>query len=89
MKEETKFIEICSAINPKNGEVTLFLGNERWGPVVTGKNLAEAKARMKEAFGLSMIANSFLDPLNFDGHTPDTNPGVEMNRLENTLQYSL
>jgi hypothetical protein len=51
------FLPIASVVNPRNGAVTLYLnGTTSGGPVVTGKNLAEAKTKFQEAYGLMMIA---------------------------------
>lgn len=93
MKTETKFVNISSVTNPENGEVTLFISNESWGPVVTGKNLADAKKKMKEAFGISMIGNSYLDVVK-ESNEETVKERLneykqEMNKLNNTLENAL
>ncbi len=64
MKGETKYVSLATTTNPDTGEVTMFVFGEKWGPVVTGKNLYEAKMKMKEAFGLAMLFNSFWETFN-------------------------
>lgn len=54
----TKEIRIAALSDPDTKEVTLFVFGENWGPIVTGKNLEEAKTKMKEAMRVSMIYNS-------------------------------
>lgn len=61
MKASKDSVEISSIVNHKNGEVTLFLSNISGGPIVTGKNMDDAKSKMKEAFGISLVAASFED----------------------------
>ncbi len=53
--------DIHIATNPKNGEVTLCLSNVQGGPVVTGKDLAEAMAKLKDGLDLFSVLTSFLD----------------------------
>jgi hypothetical protein len=43
------------ATNRRNGEVTMYLARARGGPVVTGKNLAEAKQKMNQAMLLYRV----------------------------------
>lgn len=92
MKTETKFAEISAKINPENGEVTLFISNEDWGPIVTGKNLAEAKTKMNEAFALAMVANSFcsIQHAQSDGLIKKTitEGKHEIEKLKHTLEMS-
>ncbi len=87
MKTVTKFAAISMEVNPENGEVTLFVSNESWGPVVTGKNLAEAKAKMKEAFGLAMIANTFCSHINTAEINQEEAQSYkqELNKINHTL----
>ena len=94
MTTETKFATISMNMNPENGEVTLFVSDHSWGPVVTGKNLAEAKTKMKEAFGLAMIANSYCATVDAQKHDGALKAKVseynkEMTKLNNTLEYVL
>ena len=92
METKTKYAEIAIATNPNNGEVTLYVSNEPWGPVVTGKNLAEAKAKMNEAFGLSMIANSYCATINSNDDSIKekiVEYKQELAKMTKTLEYSL
>lgn len=57
-KIETRFVEICSILDPYTGEITLYINNETWGPIITSKTLDDAKRKFEEAFGLCMIMNS-------------------------------
>ncbi|MCU0432910.1 MAG: RNA-binding protein 25 [Bacteroidia bacterium] len=61
MRTSKESVEISSILNHKNGEVTLFISNIAGGPVVTGKNMEDAKSKMKEAFGVCLAAASFED----------------------------
>lgn len=93
MEAKTKYAEIAVVTNPNNGEVTLYVSNEPWGPVVTGKNLAEAKAKMNEAFGLTMIANSYCATININSDDTIKEKIVEykqeLAKMTKTLEYSL
>lgn len=84
---KTRFAEISVITNPETGEVTLFISNETWGPVVTGKNLSEAKSKMREAFGLTMIANSFCATKNSQEEISEMNQ--EFKRINDTLEFAL
>lgn len=88
--EETKYAEISISVSPDTGEVTLCVRNESWSPIVTGKNLAEAKVKMEEAFGLAMIANSYCATINHRQEESTMKGAVEkMKRLKNTLEIAL
>lgn len=87
--ETHKFAEIASVVNPDTGEVTLYISNENWGPIVTGKNLADAKQKMLEAFGLSMIVNSFCGTQNLRNELLVENAKIDKakyERLKTTLE---
>jgi hypothetical protein len=94
MKPTTKFAIVHTVTSEESGEVTMYLGNEPWGPIVTGKNLAEAKTKLKEAFGLAMIANSYCDTLRQPVDDKKIREELikhkeEYAKLENTLQTVL
>lgn len=56
-------------VNPDTKEVTLFLSNQPWGPVVTGATLDEAKAKMMECINATMVVHSFCELVERnDGH---------------------
>jgi len=44
--------EIPSITNKENGEVTMFLSNVNGGPIITGKNIYEAKSKFNDALKL-------------------------------------
>lgn len=75
--------EIAVLVDAETKHVTMYITNEHWGPIVTGKNLAEVKAKFIEAFGLSMIANSFLDS------DDQNNPAERFTDLRSTLESVL
>lgn len=89
MESKTKFAEILAKTNPENGEVTLFIGNEDWGPVVTGKNLAEAKTKMEEAFALAMISNTFCHAESGKMKEKVADGKMEIDKVRHTLEVSL
>jgi hypothetical protein len=88
METVEKFAAIASVTNPENGEVTLFISNEPWGPVVTGKNLEEAKSKIEEAFGLTMVANSFCSIKNAKEFKPAEAKGYkqQLEKITSTLE---
>jgi len=94
MEATEKFAKISVETNPDTGEVTLYISNEPWGPVVTGKNLAEAKAKMKDAFGIAMLANSYCDSIRLQNNHEAikekmTEYNNEVNKVNKTLEYAL
>lgn len=44
-----------------DGAITLYVKDHPWGPIVTGKNLDEAKAKFRLALTGNMIANSYCE----------------------------
>ena len=46
--------EVMKVINPDSGHVTLCLKNEKGGPIITGKNIIEAKEKFKEAIEIML-----------------------------------
>ncbi len=44
-----------------DGAITLYVMDHSWGPIVTGKNLDEAKAKFRLALTGNMIANSYCE----------------------------
>ena len=53
-------VEIASMVNKTSGETIMYIHNKKGGPIVFGQTIDEAKRKMKEAFGVSLIAASFV-----------------------------
>lgn len=53
--------KISSVTNPETGEVTLYLANEKGGPVISGRDMAHALERWQAAFALYGMAKFFLN----------------------------
>ena len=92
MESTTKFANMATITDPSTGEVTMYIHNEKWGPIVTGATVEEAKAKMSKAFLLSLIANTFWTNDPESGFTP-VSPATddfenEMGRVNNTLSHS-
>ena len=89
MEMKTEYVVLLVKENTESGSVTMSVSSESWGPVVTGKDMQEAKNKMKEAFAVSMLFNTFLSHKkalkeNFRAEMVDS--ANKMKELESQLQ---
>jgi|GEM_PF-3496286 hypothetical protein len=61
IKTKTMDVVIGSTTNENTGAVTLFFTEEKWGPVVTGRDLNEAKDKFIDALKVSLVIRSILE----------------------------
>mgnify|MGYP003405375272 FL=1 len=89
MEMKTEYVVLLVKENKDNGSVTMSVSSESWGPVVTGKDMQDAKNKMKEAFAVSMLFNTFMShrkSLKDNFRTDMVDSANKMKELESQLQ---
>lgn len=91
MSETTIHATIGKRVDPATNEVTLFIEDQPWGPIVTGATFEEAKAKFLKVLPAIMVANSYCEikhnPVDMEAIKERIAAArIEMERLSNKLE---